>query len=196
MTLDEMVKAFSIERIGKSNAKFDREKLLAFNTDWINAGSPERLLAAFDDYLSINDTPMSRAHLDEPTKRELLRVNAGFRTFADIESKSGFIYLPDDTIVYDEQAVKKVLAVGDNAGYRMLEMLLPQLETLQSWTHEAIESLIKSVCESQSLGLGKVAQPLRVAISGNTISPAIYETLVLLGKDKTIRRIRRALTKK
>ncbi len=196
MTLAEMVELFSVDRIGKTNAKFDREKLLAFNTDWLNAASPDRLLAAFNDYLAANDSPMCRANLDEATKREVLRVNAGFRTFADIETKSGFIYLADDAIVYDEQVVKKVLAANDNAGYRMLELLLPQLEALNPWTHDTIESLIKQICESQSTGLGKVAQPLRVAVSGNTISPAIFDTLVLLGKDKTLRRIRFALTKK
>ncbi len=206
MTLAEMVELFSLDRVGRTNAKFDREKLLAFNTDWINTSSPDRLLAAFDDYLAVNHhevnqheaqaSALSRANLDEHTRRELLRVNHGFRTFADIEHKSGFIYMGDEAIAYDESAVNSVLAKADNAGYQMLELLLPRLEALEPWTAESLEALIKDVCAAQSVGLGKVAQPIRVAVSGNTVSPAIFDTLVLLGKTKTLRRIRRALTQR
>ncbi len=195
MTLDEMIGLFSIERIGRTNAKFDREKLLAFNTDWANSAAPERLLAGLNDYAALNETPMCRAlrEKDDAFKRELLRVNAGFRTFADIETKSGFLFLRDDEIQYDPKAVKDVLARGDGAGYRMLQLLLPALESLEPWTHDALKVLIERICQEQSAGLGKVAQPLRVAVSGGTVSPAIFDTLALLGKTTTQARIRRAL---
>ena len=71
---------------------------------------------------------LSGVRSDDAALRELLRVNAGFRTFADIENKSGFIYRADDVIEYDPTAVKKVLQKGDGAGFAMLEMLLPKLE--------------------------------------------------------------------
>lgn len=189
--LEEMVKLFSIERIGRTNAKFDREKLMAFNTDAIATASPERLLAAFKDYVAINDTPFKG--LDDAALTELLRVNAGFRTFHDIETKSGFLYRPDDEIQYDPAAVDKVLKKGENAGIKMLQLLLPRLEALDPWTVESIDTMLKAVCEEQQAGMGKVAQPIRVAVSGGPISPMIGETLVLLGKAKTIARVRRCL---
>jgi glutamyl/glutaminyl-tRNA synthetase len=196
MTLAEMVELFSIDRIGRTNARFDRDKLLAFNTDWLNGSSPERLLAGFQDYLRVSESPIGKANLDEAACRELLRVNHGFRTFTDIDHKSGFIFVPDEEIRYDEKAVKDVLAKGDGAGFAMLEKLAEVLANQADWTAGALETQIKAVCEREGVGLGKVAQPLRVAVSGGTISPAIFDTLVLLGKDRTIARIRRALALK
>ena len=194
MTLAEMVELFSIERMNRVNAKFDRDKLLAFNTDAIAAANEQRLLAAFDDYLSVNpDSPLSRAGLDNDTKRVLLSINKGFRTFADIDGKCAFLYLADEAIQYEPDAVKKVLAKDDGAGYQMLRTLLPMLEAIESWTGQALETLIKGVCASQSLGMNKVAQPLRVAVSGRTISPPIFDTLILLGKGRTLTRIHKAL---
>lgn len=198
LTLEEMVQAFGLDRIGRTNARFDREKLLAFNTDAVNAASPERLLAAYKDYLAVNaeTSPIAKARLDEATIRELLRVNAGFRSFPDIDRKSGFIYMDDTAIQYDPAAVKKVLAKGDGAGYSILEHVLPRLETLEPWSQRSLEALIEGVCAEKSVGMGNVAQPIRVAVSGTTISPAIYDTLVLLGKAKTLARIRRCLAQK
>lgn len=194
MTVAEMLELFSIERMNRVNSKFDRDKLLAFNTNAVAEASPERLLAGFDDWLAVNpDSPLSRAGLDAATRATLLEVNRGFRTFSDIEQKSGFLYVDDEGISYDPAAVKKVLAKNDNAGFHMLAALLPQLEALEPWSTESIEGFIKGVCESQGVGMGHVAQPLRVAVSGTTISPAIYDTLVLLGKPHTLNRIRRAL---
>jgi len=194
LTVTDMIELFSIDRMSRVNAKFDRDKLLAFNTDAIAAASEDRLLEAFNDWLSVNpDSPFAGANLDTDTKRTLLAVNKGFRTFVDLEAKSGFIYKDDTTIEYDPKAVKKVLAKNDGEGYAMLEKLLPMVESLETWTHESLETLIAGVCESQAVGMGKVAQPIRVAVSGGTISPAIYDTLVLLGKEKTLNRIRRVL---
>ena len=194
LTVEEMIELFSIERLSRTNAKFDRDKLLAFNTDAVASGSPDRLLAGFDDWLSVNpDLPMARAALDVEAKQQLLSVNKGFRTFADIEYKSGFLYRDDADIQYDPAAVKKVLAKNDNAGFAMLESLLPLLAKVEPWSHTELENLVMSVCESRSLKMGDVAQPLRVAVAGTTISPAIYDTLVLLGKARTLNRVRRAL---
>jgi glutamyl-tRNA synthetase len=194
MTLQEMVELFGVDRIGRTNAKFDRNKLIAFNTDASSAASEERMTAAFGDYLAANpESSIARAGLDADTRRLLLQLNKGFRTFADIQTKSGFLYEADENIKYDPDAVKKVLVKGENAGYQMLELLLPRLEALDPWTIASLETLITAVCTEQSANMGKVAQPLRVAVSGGTVSPAIYETLALLGKEKTLKRIRQCL---
>ncbi|UCD29062.1 MAG: glutamate--tRNA ligase, partial [Planctomycetota bacterium] len=164
MTVAEMIELFNIDRMIKSNAKFDREKLLAFNTDTLAEASDDRLADAFDDYLSVNpDLPIAKADLEADTKRFVLQACRGIRTFADIQTKCGALFVGDDAIEYDPAAVKKVLAKAENAGYRMLEHLLPQFETLEPWNAENIEKLIHDVCESQNVGMGKVAQPLRVA---------------------------------
>lgn len=194
LTLAETIARFKVEDIGKSNAKFDRDKLLAFNTNWAARLDPDRLLAAFKDFLAVNRSVM--ADLDDAVLRRVLSCCAGFRTFRDVVTKAGFAFADDKDIVLDEKAVAKVLQKNDGAGYAMLETLLPQLEAVAPWSHEALESLLTGVCERQQVNFGAVAQPIRVALSGSTISPAIYDTLELVGREKTLRRIRATLTQR
>ena len=82
---------------------------------------------------------------------------------------------------------------NEGEGLKVLGDLLPRLEGLPDWTAESIEELLRGVCEETGLGLGKVAQPIRVAVSGGTVSPTIFDTLVILGRDRTLARIRRAI---
>jgi len=191
-TLQELVERFDVRRISKTAARFDRDKLIAFNTQAVAQADEERLLAAFKDYLQVNDTPLRDA--DDETLRRLLRMNAGFRTFRDVDEKSRFFFLSDEQIQYDEKAVRKVLEKGSPSGFEVLEEVLPQLESLETWDAESVERLIRSVCEAKGLGLGKVAQPIRVAVCGTTVSPPIFDTLEFLGRQRTINRIRRCLS--
>ncbi|MCP4378320.1 MAG: glutamate--tRNA ligase [bacterium] len=185
-SIDELIDLFSPDRLGKTNAKFDRDKLLAFNTDAIATASEERLLEAFKDYLSINDCAIPGD--DDDLLRRILQANKGFRTFADIIAKSGILFDDNATIEYDPKAVKKWLAKGDNAGWIMLGELRKRLDACE-WTGEAIEQLITDICEQEDVGMGKVAQPIRVAVTGRAVSPSIGETLTFLGKEKTLLRI-------
>lgn len=190
MSLAEMIDLFSSDRIGKANAKFDREKLLAFNTDAVAAADEDRLLVCFKDYLSLNKTSIPAD--DDELLRRLLRINRGFRTFADIPAKCGVLFDADDAFEYDAAAVRKVLEKGDGAGYEVLNEFKALLAVTE-WTAEALEKLITDYCTARGLGMGKVAQPLRVAVTGTMISPPIYDTLVILGRDKTLARIERCL---
>ncbi len=193
LTLAELIELFGTDRIGKSNAKFDRDKLLAFNTDAAAQADAERLLAGFKDYLSLNETPIPAD--DDALLGQLLQINKGFRTFADIVTKSGVLFAEDNSYDFDEKSVKKILAKNDGAGYQVLTDLAPILSDVH-WDGEALEGIIHDYCENNGLGMGKVAQPLRVAVTGTTISPPIYETLVILGRDKTLVRIGRCLAAK
>ena len=189
--LDEMVELFSTDRIGRSNAKFDREKLLAFNTDYAAAASEDRLLAGLRDYLSLNPQEPFPAD-DESLLRKLLRVNAGFRTYADLAARCGVLFVADDAYEFDGKAVKKVLARNDGAGFAVLAELRGVLASCD-WTAEAIEAALKQYAEAKGLGMGKVAQPVRVAVTGTTISPGIGQTLELLGRDRALGRVERCL---
>jgi len=192
MTLAEMIELFSLEDVSRGNAKFDRDKLVAFNTQAVAeaAKSPtgmERLLRGFKDYLSCNDTPLARA--DDETLRVLLNANRGFRTFRDIDVKSRFLFVPDDAVEYDPPTVQKVLAKGGGEGYAMLIELRPRLAAQEDWSAGALEVLLTSIAQGKGVGLGKVAQPLRVAVTGSSISPSVFETLSLLGRQRTLARI-------
>ena len=104
-----------------------------------------------------------------------------------------FLFTPDEEFVYEPKAVKMGVAKNDGAGYAMLEYLLPKLEGLKSWTADGFEKLLAASCEERGTKLGNVAQPLRVAITGTTISPSIHESLAKLGKERTMARVVRCL---
>ncbi len=195
--LDELIAELSVERIGKTNARFDREKLLSFNTSWATRLSQDQLLLAFRDFLLVReDAPAAMRDATDDRLADVLRVCTGFRTFADILSKAGFLFMEDDAIGYDPQAVKKALAKNDNAGYAMLESLTPRLAAATDWSAGGIDALLQSVCAEVPTGMGNVAQPLRVAVSGTTVSPAIGETLAFLGRERTLARINRCIAER
>jgi glutamyl-tRNA synthetase len=189
-----MIEAFSLDRINKTSGRFDREKLLAMNTLYAAAATPERLRAGFRDFAEVRGSPLGS--LDDATLARVLAVCHGFRTFRDVENKAGALFVPDEQLDYEPDAVRKVLEKKEGAGYAMLERLLPGLEALATWTPGVLEALIKDFCEQAGAKMGDVAQPVRVAISGRTISPAIGDALALLGKEKALRRIRACLSRR
>ena len=192
MSIAEMVELFSLDRIGKSNAKFARDKLLAFNTEACAAAPMPRMLKAFRDYLSVNpDSPLNRA--DDAALEKVLKMNHGFHLLREADEKSRFLFMPDDQIELQPDAVEKVLKKNENHGANALRDILPILSGLNTWTAHEIEQSVKSYCDRTQLGLGKVAQPIRVAVSGSTVSPPIFETLEFLGKSSTIARIEKCL---
>jgi len=191
LSMEELVESFSIRGIGKSNARFDRQKLLAFNRQWGAGLGEDRLVEAVRDFARVGESVLPVD--DEGTLRRVLRANRGFRTLADVEGKSRFLFIPDEAVEYETKAVKKHLLKGDGAGVTMLETLRPKLEQLTEWTAERFEDLFAAICESTGQNLGQVAQPLRVAVCGGSISPPIYDSLVLLGRERTLTRIDRCL---
>jgi len=192
-SLQELIELFGVERLGKSNAKFDREKLLAFNTDAAAEASEDRLLAGFKDYLSLNETPIPSD--DDDLLRTVLRASAGFRTFADIVAKCGVLFGPDNAYEFDPKAVKKVLEKNEGAGYEVLRELKATLGVCE-WTEAALHKLLEDYCTARELGMGKVAQPIRVAVTGTSVSPGITDTLRMLGRERTLARIDRCLARK
>ncbi|HYO09554.1 MAG TPA: glutamate--tRNA ligase [Tepidisphaeraceae bacterium] len=192
MTMTEMTELFSVAGIGKSNAKFDRAKLLAFNTQHGEATPAPQLVPAFRAYLEVNpDSPLQRASDDQLVK--LLEMKKGFRLLREVDEASRFLFVADDQINYDPDAVEKVLRKNDRQGVTVLQELGDVLPNITDWRHETIEKIVQQYCDQKQLGLGKVAQPLRVAISGGTVSPPIFQSLDFLGRESTLARIDRCL---
>lgn len=185
MSLEELVECFDLSRLTKANSLFDREKLLAFNTEHIRKVGNERLLRHFKDYLKAVESPVIGA--DDEKLGRIIEVCAGARTLADIEKKSRFLFLADERIEYDEKAVKKVLLKHD--GLAILAIVRDKLAAMEQFTVENIEGMLRSLAEEKQVGLGKVAQPLRVAICGTTISPPIFDSVQMLGRENTLARI-------
>jgi glutamyl-tRNA synthetase len=192
MSIDEMIALFSVEGIGKANARFDRAKLLAFNTQAAETTPLPRLVAAMRDYLAVNP----ESPLDQATDEELgqvLTMKKGLRTLREVDESCRFFFVPDDRIAYDPAAVEKVLKKNDGAGMKALGDVRGILVGANDWKAESLEGAVKGYCESKGLGLGNVAQPIRVAVSGTTVSPPIFQSLEFLGRERTLARIDRCL---
>jgi len=185
MFVKELIDCFDLSRLTKTNSLFDRRKLLAFNTEHIRQSNREKLIQHFKDYLKAVESPVISA--DEEMLDRIIRVCEGARTLADIERKSRFLFLDNDQIEYDEKAVKEVLL--KNGGLAILQVVRDKLEDMESFTKENIESMLRGLAEEKGVGLGKIAQPLRVAICGTTISLPIFDSVEMLGRENTLARI-------
>lgn len=191
-SMGELSQKFGLDRIGKSASKFDREKLMAFNADEIQNRMGEQEFAdIWRTWLERYDRgtlealgdklPMAAAAARQRTR--VLREAAGVVAFA-LRGDFG----------YDEKAVNKVLLKNDGEGLAALRELGPVLEGVEPFEAEAIEAAIKLWCEGKGLGMGKAAQPLRVAMTGGTVSPGLGQTLELIGKQASLDRVGRCLS--
>jgi glutamyl-tRNA synthetase len=150
------------------------------------------LVAAFRDHLAVNsDSPLNGA--TDGQLADVLRMKKGFRTLREVDEASRFMFVADDQIVYDAKAVEKVLKKDGGAGMAALREMRGVLAGVGEWKAEPLEAAVKQYCEAKGLGLGNVAQPIRVAVSGTTVSPPIFQSIEFLGRGRTLGRIDRCL---
>ncbi|HNY76990.1 MAG: glutamate--tRNA ligase [Sedimentisphaerales bacterium] len=191
MTVQELIESFDLTRLTKSNSLFDRQKLVAFNTEHLRMLPPEKVLKHLRAYLTEVRSPLLGA--DDETLLRIIRLCEGARTLEDIDNKSRFLFVDDDKIEFDEAAVKKVLLKG--GALDILQIVRDRLATMDEYTEQALEEMLRGLAADKQVGLGKVAQPLRVALCGTTISLPIFDSVNLLGKERTLKRIDLTLTR-
>lgn len=191
--MDFLAKDFDIARIGKSNARFDRAKLMAFNTDVITQLPADEFVERFAGYCRDYE-PAIVEKLSEKAFRVLaLAVQPQCKTFFDAARRCVFAVTPASEIVYEEKAVKKNLTRNDAAGLGVLRDFRGVLADHDDWSTEPLSKLVADYCEKNEIGMGMVAQPIRVAVTGTPVSPPIGETLAALGKEETLDRIDRCV---
>lgn len=194
MSVDELIESFDVSRLTKSNSLFDRKKLLSFNTEHIRRlieQDIDKLVGHFRAYLEETGSTVKNA--DEQTLKRLLRISSGARTLADIEKKSRFLFYDNDNMEYNPKAVKKVLKKEGALG--ILRIIRGRLADMKEFSEKEIEDMLRGLADEKGVGLGKVAQPLRVAIAGDTISPPIFDSVQMLGVDNVLKRIDNTLEK-
>ncbi|MFH1882403.1 MAG: glutamate--tRNA ligase [Planctomycetota bacterium] len=191
MCVNELIESFDLSRLTKANSLFDRKKLLAFNTEHIKMTPPEKLLQHLRAYLKTVNSPVNSA--EDELLSKILKLCEGARTLADIDRKSRFLFLDNNEIEYDKKAVKKVLL--KNNGLAVLTIVRDKLAAMEQFTEQAIEDMLRCLAEEKQVGLGNIAQPLRVAICGTTVSLPIFESVQMLGKEDTLTRIDTILKK-
>jgi glutamyl/glutaminyl-tRNA synthetase len=185
MKTAELIWSFDLSRLTKSNSLFDRRKLLAFNTEHLRLEPRETVLEHFKAYLKEIGSPVQKAN--DGLLLRIIKLCEGARTFEDIERKSVFVFIEDDRVEFEEKAVQKVLR--KDQALDILQQVRGELAGMDQFTEPAIEDMLRRLAEQRQVGLGKVAQPLRVALCGTTISLPIFDSVSLLGKEHTLRRI-------
>lgn len=188
----EMVELFDPKNLGNSPSVFDVKKFEWVNAHWIKEADVERLADLILEFLGREDgeeavqkAPRSKLtalipHL-QPRAKSILEM---------VEQSRPFLVEAND-LAYDDAAVNKFLT---EEGRGLLGTLLERIEADAAFSHDSIEATCKSVVNDKGLKFKELAQPLRVAVTGSTKSPGIYDTLLVLGKDESMARIKRALT--
>ena len=186
---------FDPARVGKANARFDRDKLLAFNQDALGALAPEAFADAARGWAT-EHAPERLAALDDAFGLFAAAVQPRVRTLADAFRDDGpgaFVFAADDGFEFDPKAVDKWLRKGDPSGFERLAEVREVLAALDGFSPDAIEAAVQTFCSEREIGMGKAAQPLRVAVTGSAASPPLGQTLALVGRDGALARIDRCL---
>ena len=184
-SLDEMIELFQLEKVNVSASTFNTEKLLWLNHQYMMNSDPvhvARHLCWHLGELGIDPT-------QGPDVADVVRVQRErCKTLVEMAEASRYFY--QEFANYDEKAAAKNLKPEAS---HVLQHLLSEFAGLAEWQAESLHEVVLKSAEVLGLGLGKVAQPLRVAVCGNGVSPAIDQTLALLGREKTVLRIQRAI---
>jgi glutamyl-tRNA synthetase len=183
-TREELIAKFSLEHIGKSAGVFDPNKLQALNADHIQAAAPETLADHLLPFLAARgvtapDSVYLRAVIETLQTRSKTLV----------EMADGALFYFQEKVAYEEKAAQKFLKP---AILEPLRLLIAQLDAQAVFTEASIESAFVQTMETAGLKLGKIAQPVRVALTGKTVSPGIFEIIKVLGKAQTLSRLQQA----
>lgn len=194
---DFLAEHFETRRIGKTQSKFDRDKLLAFNADTIqHALTDADFAATWLAWAERFDEPLAEWARADGARWMIAAAAARPRakTLRDARDALAFAFADTAAIRYDDNAVAKFLHKGEPVGLSTLAELREVIASIDPWTPAAIDARLHDFAEHSGLGMGKVAQPLRVALTGSSISPGLGHTLALVGKPEALARIDRCLS--
>jgi len=184
-SLDEMIELFDVENVNKAASSFNTEKLDWLNQHYIKHDDPARIAHLLSPHMGKHDIdPAEGPDLVDVARAQQERAN----TLVEMADISTFFYKDYDE--FDEKAAKKNLRP---VAKEPLIAIRAELESLDTWSEESIHAAINKVAEALEVGMGKVAQPLRVAVVGRAAAPGIDVTVHLVGQEACLRRIDRAL---
>ena len=183
---EEMIALFDLSAVQRSVARFDTEKLNWLNQQYIKSTSTARLAAALVPHLENSGVTVAGAPATLERFVEAFRERA--KTLREMAERV-HVYVVD-ALVYEPKAAQKFL---QSQAAALLRAVREELAALPTWSEAATQAVVERVAAAAGIGLGKVAQPLRVAVTGDTASPPIGLTLELLGRERTLARTDRAL---
>lgn len=184
-TLEEMLEFFKIEDVHGAPSAFNTDKLIWMNQQYLKSLPAENIAKQLQWHLDNQKLDTSNG----PALTDVIEAQRDrAKTLVDLVSSSRYFF--EDFEAYDEKALSKQFKPGVDA---ILKTVRDQLSELSDWNPEAIETAIKASCEAMDLKLGKVGPPLRLAVAGTPMSPGLDVTLNLVGRERTLARIDKAI---
>ncbi len=184
-SLDEMISQFDLKNVSRGASSFNYEKLYWLNQHYQKNDNPTDVAKALEWHFQSQGIDVSQG----PALCDIVKVQAErVKTLAEMCEKSRYFF--EDTIEYDEEAIKKNLRP---VILEPLKVLLDKFVQLSAWEAPFLQEAINDTCATFDMNMGKIAQPLRVAVTGGSMSPAIDMTLTLIGREKVIKRLKYAL---
>ncbi|MBI5756215.1 MAG: glutamate--tRNA ligase [Nitrospirae bacterium] len=202
----ELIEKFTLEHVGKAAAVFNPEKLLWMNSHYIAHMETKDIIKCLKPFLikegliKTSDEPPppqlgktgvgeGEAQLNEVwMTKVIISLRERCRTLTEFASAARYFFLED--VETDPEAAKKFLIPQNRPA---LEDVLKGIEALPVLSENDVDTLFKSIMANKSLKMGQVAQPVRVALTGRTVSPGIFEVIDILGREKVVRRLRRTI---
>ncbi|MGI3127309.1 glutamate--tRNA ligase [Nitratireductor sp. PBL-C9] len=189
MSDEDMIRWFDITDVNKGAARFDFQKLEALNGVHMRQMADEELLSRLIDTLPhLEGGEALLSALDEQRKAQLLAALPGLKerakTLTELVESAAFIF-DQRPLSFDEKAQQLL----DENARQLLAEILPVLQNVGDWTLANIEAAVRKFAEQTERKLGKVAQPLRAALTGRTTSPGIFDVLSVLGREESLARI-------
>jgi glutamyl-tRNA synthetase len=183
-TTEQAIAWFDLSHLGKAPARFDFDKLEALSGQHIRAADDAELLVEVEAFLAAQKKPRLKGEVRAQMLKVMPELKTRARTIPQILEMAHFL-LGDRPFVPDAAAAKVMASVSDG----MLDRLTSRLRDA-SWTAGDLEAVVRDFAASEGLGLGKVAQPLRVALTGRTVSPGVFDMMQVLGREESLARLR------
>jgi glutamyl-tRNA synthetase len=182
-TTEQALEWFDLDGIGKAPARLDFKKMESINGHHVAMSDDIQLVYEIDGYLAANSAPPLSAVQRTGLVHAMYCLKDKAKTLGDIIEKGQFI-LAERPFTPDEKAAKNL----DSVSRGILGELTPHLQTV-SWDRDAIEAQILSFAEARDLKFGKLAGPLRAALSGRTATPSVFDMMAIIGREETIARL-------
>ena len=181
-SMEELIAKFDLNHVGRSAGVFNPEKLLWLNAHYIKTGDRQRLAELLKEYLAARG-------IETAGGPDLVAVVKSLqeRSHTMVEMAEGAVFYFADKVDYLPEAVSKCCTPEARSGY---QAVLKHLSALDDFSHDAIAAAFNQAMSETGLKLGKLAPPVRVALNGTTTSPSVYEVLEVLGKERSLSRLR------
>jgi len=190
ISMDQMCKRFSLEDIKRTAARFNTEKLTWINAQYIKKRPEEQLLSEAKEFLAREGIDLSP--FPDRWLRELLDLlRDRLKTFKELTTLNAFFF--KDEVSISPASAEKVLYKDKERVRGILEKALDALSALDDFSAAGLEETLRKLASELNVGFKKIAQPIRVCVTGTHVSPPLFGTLALLGKEKVISRLRHAL---